>query len=85
MQNYQYRDRYAENYLHLYLTPKGNGGQEEFMSEREIQELVREERRRYAREWRKKNPEKVRAANQRYWERKVKARLAAENNRQGVN
>ena len=33
------------------------------MCEREIQELVREERRRYAREWRKKNPEKVRAAN----------------------
>ena len=55
------------------------------MGEREIQELVREERRRYAREWRKKNPEKVRAANQRYWERKVKARLAADDNRQGVN
>ena len=55
------------------------------MSEREIQELVREERRRYAREWRKKNPEKVRAANQRYWERKVQARLAADDNQQGVN
>ena len=55
------------------------------MSEREIQELVRKERSRYAREWRKKNPEKVRAANQRYWERKVQARLAAEDNRQGVN
>ena len=55
------------------------------MSEREIQELVREERRRYAREWRKKNPEKVRAANQRYWEPKIKGRLSAQCNRQGVN
>ena len=54
------------------------------MGEKEIQELVREERRRYAREWRKKNPEKIRAANQRYWERKVQARLAAEDNRQEV-
>ena len=47
------------------------------MCEREIHELVREERRRYAREWRKKNPEKVRAANKRYWERKA-LRMAEE-------
>ena len=55
------------------------------MCEREIQKLVREERRRYAREWRKKNPEKVRAANKRYWERKVQKRLDTEDNQQGVN
>lgn len=54
------------------------------MDEREIQELVRKERSRYAREWRKKNPEKVKAANQRYWERKVQARLAAKDSRQEV-
>lgn len=54
------------------------------MGEREIQELVREERRRYAREWRAKNPEKVKAANQRYWERKAQARLSTEDNRQEV-
>lgn len=55
------------------------------MDEKEIQELVRKERRRYAREWRKKNPEKVRAANQRYWERRAQARLSTEDNRQEVS
>lgn len=48
------------------------------MSEREIQELVREERRRYAREWRAKNPEKVKAANARYWEKRVRERMTRE-------
>lgn len=48
------------------------------MSKKSIQELVREEQRRYAREWRAKNPEKVRAYNRRYWEKQVQARLAAE-------
>lgn len=47
------------------------------MSEKEIQELVREERRRYAREWRAKNREKVRASNQRYWEKRVRERLGS--------
>lgn len=48
------------------------------MSEKDIRELVREERRRYAREWRAKNPEKVQAANRRYWEKKARERIAAE-------
>ena len=48
------------------------------MSEQEIQELVREERRRYAREWRARNKDKVSANNRRYWERKALARKAAE-------
>ena len=48
------------------------------MSDKEIQELVKEERRRYAREWRAKNPEKVQAANRRYWEKKVMERMSAE-------
>lgn len=55
------------------------------MDEKEIQELVRKERRRYAREWRKKNPEKVRAANQRYWERRAQARLSSVDNQQEVS
>ena len=49
-----------------------------FMSEKEIQELVRDEKRRYAREWRAKNKDKVSANNRRYWERKALARKAAE-------
>lgn len=44
------------------------------MKEEEILELIREERRRYAKEWRAKNPEKVQAANRRYWEKRVLAR-----------
>ena len=48
------------------------------MSEREFQELVREERRRYAREWRAKNPEKVKASNVRYWEKRVRERMLKE-------
>lgn len=55
------------------------------MCEREIQELVREERRRYAREWRAKNPEKVKAANQRYWERRARERVSTEDKRQEVS
>ena len=48
------------------------------MSEKEIQELIREEQRRYAREWRAKNPEKVQAANRRYWEKRALERMAAD-------
>ena len=48
------------------------------MSEKEIQELVREERSRYAREWRARNKDKVAANNRRYWEKKALARKAAE-------
>ena len=33
-----------------------------------------EVRRAYYREWNKKNPDKVRAKNQRYWEKKAAAR-----------
>lgn len=34
-------------------------------------ELIREARREYDRQWRKKNPEKVKAKNRRFWERKA--------------
>lgn len=45
------------------------------MSDKEIQELVKEERRRYAREWRARNPQKVQAANKRYWEKRALMRM----------
>ena len=38
---------------------------------------MREARRQYQREWRKKNPDKVRAQNERYWEKKGQEYLAA--------
>ena len=41
-------------------------------SRQEIDELTLEARRRYYREWRKKNPDKVRANNKRYWAKKAK-------------
>lgn len=54
------------------------------MGEREIKELVREERRRYAREWRAKNPEKGRAANVRYWEKRVRERMLKEGKQEAI-
>lgn len=42
----------------------------------DMQSLKKEARREYMREWRKKNPEKLRAAQERYWTRKA-AEIAA--------
>lgn len=51
------------------------------MSEKEMREMIFEEikaeKRQYAKEWRKKNPERVKANNQRYWENRVRKRLEA--------
>ena len=43
----------------------------------EMSEQAREAQREYNREWARKNPEKVKAKNQKYWERRA-ARLAKE-------
>lgn len=37
----------------------------------DMQELKKQARREYSREWRKRNPEKVRAAQERYWAKKA--------------
>lgn len=42
----------------------------------DMEELKREARREYIREWRKRNPEKVQAAQERYWAKKA-AEIAA--------
>ena len=47
------------------------------MSAKNLEELAREAQREYNKEWRRKNPDKVRAKNERYWRRRA-ARLAAE-------
>lgn len=47
------------------------------MKDKKIQDLAREAQREYQREWRAKNPDKVRAKNQRYWERKARKLLEA--------
>lgn len=43
-----------------------------------IEEQAREARNAYAREWRRKNPEKARAANVRYWAKKAAKAAARE-------
>lgn len=47
------------------------------MTDEEKAAIAREERNRYLREWRAKNPDKVRASNERYWVKRVE-KLAAE-------
>lgn len=43
---------------------------------KDMQELKREVRREYMREWRKNNPDKLKAAQERYWLKKA-AEIAA--------
>ena len=43
---------------------------------KDMQELKREARREYMREWRKNNPDKLKAAQERYWLKKA-AEIAA--------
>ena len=45
---------------------------------KEISEKAKEAQRAYLREWRRKNPEKVRENNRRYWERKAQQMAAQE-------
>jgi hypothetical protein len=47
------------------------------MTEEELQRAAKDACNEYHRKWRRKNPDKVRARNRRYWERK--ALQAAEN------
>ncbi len=44
----------------------------------DLERLAIEERRRYGREWRAKNPDKVREQNRRYWLRRAQQRLSAQ-------
>lgn len=39
---------------------------------KELSEEAKQARRDYQKEWRRKNPDKVRAAQDRYWEKKVR-------------
>ena len=52
------------------------------MTELELKEAVRRTRNAYNREWARKNPEKVRAKQQRYWERKALRELQKNNHSQ---
>ena len=41
------------------------------LTDEQLEELAREKQREYLREWRKKNPDKVREYNKRYWKKKA--------------
>ena len=51
----------------------------EKITDNEIKEMAREAHNAYQREWRAKNKDKVKASNERYWEKRVKRLLAEEN------
>ncbi len=53
------------------------------MVELTLEERAREERREYFRQWRAKNPDKVRENNRRYWEKRAAKKAGAES-AQGV-
>lgn len=44
-------------------------------------EAARQARRNYVNAWKKRNPDKVRAQNERYWERKAKAAQEGDKNK----
>ena len=52
------------------------------MAEMTLEERAKEERREYFRQWRAKNPDKVRENNRRYWERRA-ARKVEEKQERG--
>ena len=41
------------------------------LTDKQLEELAKEKQREYQREWRKKNPDKVKEYNQRYWRKKA--------------
>jgi len=41
------------------------------LTDEQIKELAREKQREYLREWRKRNPDKIKEYNQRYWRKKA--------------
>ncbi len=43
-----------------------------------LEEIAREERNAYFREWRSKNKDKVKATNKRYWRNRVEKKLSEE-------
>ncbi|MBQ8075622.1 MAG: hypothetical protein IJ237_06520 [Oscillospiraceae bacterium] len=45
------------------------------MNEVDMMEKIRQARNKYQREWRAKHPDKVRAINMRYWQKKVMEEL----------
>ena len=51
---------------------------EEKKPKKEMREAAREARNAYRRKWAKENPDKVKAATRRYWERKAQEAAAME-------
>lgn len=50
------------------------------MNDKSLEELAKEERLRYFREWRRNNPDKVKKHNENYWLNRAQKRLREEEN-----
>lgn len=46
----------------------------------DLEQRIKEAQREYQRQWRAKNPDKVRAKNRRYWEKKAREAMEKEGN-----
>ena len=53
------------------------------MTEREMQELARQERNNYQRAWRARNKDKVKAATEKYWMRRAQMLMEAKKGNDG--
>lgn len=54
------------------------------MDQNDVEKLAREERNRYAREWRAKNKARVKEINRRYWKRKALGKICEGKSKSGV-
>ena len=61
-----------------FLLPPLRMGRGVYMDDLTLEQMAVEERRRYQKEWRAKNKDKVRAQNQKFWIRQAQKRLAAQ-------
>ncbi len=53
------------------------------MTQKNLDAIAREERNRYAREWRAKNKDKVRETNRKYWEKRALKLFEASKKKEG--
>ena len=53
-------------------------------TEEELQAAIRAEKNEYVKEWKRRNPERAREINKRYWEKRARARLAAKAEKEGA-
>ena len=53
------------------------------MNAKNIEEIIREEKKKYFKNWRAKNPQRVKTHNENYWRKKVLQKIQNESNKAG--